>query len=329
MAVDRGGQQVADAGNRVNALGDDRAGQAAEDAARKKLSYPEPFERLRRDLLSESKSPYQPKYPQRQSSERTVPDLPQRQSAERTVPDLRQTAAVSPASVENIPPETMRKEPAKPPVKQPIITEKFEQQNLFDEKLLSRENVPEHKLIGQIFDTYWMVQFRDNLYIIDQHAAHERIFYEEFTGHYLQGQKFSQPVLTPFTISVSADVYYMSRDWLDPLTDAGFEIEDFGADSFIVRAIPSYMDISEAESFARSYLEGLGEVSGRNDIVIDKLILRSCKAAVKANDHLSRMEIDDLIRRLSACSDPYCCPHGRPTFIRYTRYELERSFRRK
>ena len=173
------------------------------------------------------------------------------------------------------------------------------------------------------------MQSEDTVYVFDQHAAHERIFYEEFTGHYLDGKKYSQPVLTPFTISVSADVYYMSRDWLDPLTDAGFEIEDFGADSFIVRAIPSYMDISEAESFARSYLEGLGEVSGRNDIVIDKLILRSCKAAVKANDHLSRMEIDDLIRRLSACRDPYCCPHGRPTFIRYTRYELERSFRRK
>ena len=182
---------------------------------------------------------------------------------------------------------------------------------------------------GYLFDTYIVMQSEDTVYLFDQHAAHERIFYEEFTGHYLQGQKFSQPVLTPFTISVSADVYYMSRDWLDPLTDAGFEIEDFGADSFVVRAIPSYMDISEAESFARSYLEGLGEVSGRNDVVIDKLILRSCKAAVKANDHLSRMEIDDLIRRLSACSDPYCCPHGRPTFIRYTRYELERSFRRK
>ena len=194
------------------------------------------------------------------------------------------------------------------------------------EKLFSFEDL-EYR--GYLFDTYIVMQSADTVYLFDQHAAHERIFYEEFTGHYLDGKKYSQPVLTPFTISVSADVYYMSRDWLDPLTDAGFEIEDFGADSFIVRAIPSYMDISEAESFARSYLEGLGEVSGRNDIVIDKLILRSCKAAVKANDHLSRMEIDDLIRRLSACSDPYCCPHGRPTFIRYTRYELERSFRRK
>lgn len=182
---------------------------------------------------------------------------------------------------------------------------------------------------GYLFDTFIVMQSQDTVYLIDQHAAHERIFYEEFTGHYHSGRKYSQPVLTPFTISVSADVYYMSRDWLDPLTAAGYEIEDFGADTFIVRTIPSYMELSEAESFARSYLEGLDEFTGNNNIVIDKLIMKSCRSAVKANERLSRMEIDDLIRKLSACSDPYCCPHGRPTFIRYTRYEIERSFRRK
>jgi DNA mismatch repair protein MutL len=91
------------------------------------------------------------------------------------------------------------------------------------------------------------------------------------------------------------------------------------------------MNLSEAEAFARSWLEGLeeSEASGQNDTVIDKLIMRSCKSAVKAGDRLSRMEIDDLMRKLSACSNPYCCPHGRPTFIRYTKYEIERSFRRK
>ena len=184
---------------------------------------------------------------------------------------------------------------------------------------------------GYLFDSYIVMQSQDTMYLIDQHAAHERVFYEEFTGHYLSGNKYSQPVLTPFTISVSADVYYMSREWLDPLREAGFEIDDFGADTFIIRAVPSYMNLSEAEAFARSWLEGLeeSEVSGQNDTVIDKLIMRSCKSAVKAGDRLSRMEIDDLIRKLSACSNPYCCPHGRPTFIRYTKYEIERSFLRK
>ena len=121
----------------------------------------------------------------------------------------------------------------------------------------------------------------------------------------------------------------MSRDWLAPLEQAGYDIEDFGAETFVIRGIPSYMELSEADAFARSYLEALDEVSGRNDIVIDKLIMKSCKSAVKAGEHLSPMEIRDLISKLAACANPYCCPHGRPTFIRYTKYEIERSFRRK
>lgn len=182
---------------------------------------------------------------------------------------------------------------------------------------------------GYLFDTFIVMQSEDTVYMFDQHAAHERIFYEKFTGHYLSNNKFTQPILTPVTINVSADVYYMSRDWLEPLTQAGYDIEDFGADTFVIRGIPSYMDISEAEAFARTYLEELDSASGRNDTVISKLIMKSCKSAVKANEHLSRMEIDQLISDLAACSNPYCCPHGRPTFIRYTRYEIERSFRRK
>ena len=182
---------------------------------------------------------------------------------------------------------------------------------------------------GYLFDTYIVMQSRDTVYLFDQHAAHERIFYEKFTGHYLRGEKNTQPVLSPLTINVSADVYYMSRDWLAPLEQAGYDIEDFGAESFVIRGIPSYMELSEADAFARSYLEALDEVSGRNDIVIDKLIMKSCKSAIKAGEHLSPMEISDLISKLAACANPYCCPHGRPTFIRYTKYEIERSFRRK
>ena len=182
---------------------------------------------------------------------------------------------------------------------------------------------------GYLFDAYIVMQSADTVYLFDQHAAHERIFYERFTEHYLKGEKFTQPILTPITISVSADVYYMSREWLAPLERAGYDIEDFGADTFIIRGIPSYMDLSEAVSFAQSYLEALEEASGLNDIVIDKLIMRSCKSAVKAGEHLSEPEIKDLIDSLAECKNPYCCPHGRPVFIRYTKYEIERSFKRK
>lgn len=182
---------------------------------------------------------------------------------------------------------------------------------------------------GYLFNTYILMQSDDTFYLFDQHAAHERIFYERFTHHYLKGEKITQPILVPVTINVSPDVYYMSRDWLEPLESAGYDIEDFGADTFVIRGIPSFMELSEAEVFARSYLEALDDASGRNDVVIDKLIMRSCKSAVKGGEHLSEMEIRELIDELAECSNPYCCPHGRPTFIRYTKYEIERSFRRK
>ena len=233
-------------------------------------------------------------------------------------PVQEKAAAVSDTTA-HVPEDVSDKEEGRTFSWMPHVEEPVRQQFSFDDLIYK----------GYLFDTFIVMQSEDTVYLFDQHAAHERIFYEKFTGNYLSGEKFTQPILTPVTINVSADVYYMSREWLDPLTQAGFDIEDFGADTFVIRGIPSYMELSEAESFARAYLEGLEEHSGRNDTVIDKLIMKSCKSAVKANEKLSQLEIDRLIKDLAACSNPYCCPHGRPTFIRYTRYEIERSFRRK
>ncbi|MCQ2562949.1 MAG: DNA mismatch repair endonuclease MutL [Mogibacterium sp.] len=182
---------------------------------------------------------------------------------------------------------------------------------------------------GYVFDTYIIMQGRDELYIFDQHAAHERVFYEKFMRGYNDSSHSPQPLLTAFTISVSPDVYSMSREWLDDLARMGYDIEDFGERTFIVRGIPAYMEISEAEGFAAGYAEAAGEAGGANRTVIDKLIMRSCKSVVKAHDRLSEMEILDLMKKLSDCENPFSCPHGRPTFIRVSAYEIERSFKRK
>lgn len=184
-------------------------------------------------------------------------------------------------------------------------------------------------LKGYVFDTYIIMQSKDSLYIFDQHAAHERVFYEKFMRGYNNSAHIPQPVLTPFTLNVSADVYYADRAWLDDMKSFGYDIEDFGEKTFIVRGIPEYMNAEEAESFARGYLDAIGEESGRNSTVIDKLIMRSCKSAVKAHDKLSELEIKELMDSLSKCDNPYSCPHGRPTFIKMTSYDIERSFRRK
>ena len=182
---------------------------------------------------------------------------------------------------------------------------------------------------GYVFDTYIIMQGRDELYIFDQHAAHERVFYEKFMRGYNDSSHSPQPLLTAFTISVSPDVYSMSREWLDDLARMGYDIEDFGERTFIVRGIPAYMEVSEAEGFAAGYAEAAGEAGGTNRTVIDKLIMRSCKSAVKAHDRLAEMEILDLMKKLSECENPFSCPHGRPTFIRVSAYEIERSFKRK
>ncbi len=182
---------------------------------------------------------------------------------------------------------------------------------------------------GYVFDTYIIMQDRDELYIFDQHAAHERVFYEKFMRGYGNSSHLPQPLLTAFTITVSPDVYSMDREWLDDLTRMGYDIEDFGERTFMVRGIPAYMEVSEAEGFASGYAQAAGEAGGANRTVIDKLIMRSCKSAVKAHDKLSELEITDLMKKLSECENPFSCPHGRPTFIRVSAYEIERSFKRK
>ncbi|WP_456152812.1 DNA mismatch repair endonuclease MutL [Mogibacterium sp.] len=182
---------------------------------------------------------------------------------------------------------------------------------------------------GYLFDTYIIMQSTDIAYLIDQHAAHERIMYERFITMYNDSEHVSQPMLMPFSIETSSDVYADERFWMDDLSRLGFDIDDFGNNTFIVRGIPTYMDRGEAEIFLHTYIEDPESRSDRgNTTVIDKLIMRSCKAAVKGNNKLSTMEIEELIRQLSNCVNPFSCPHGRPTFIRFTLSEISRAFKR-
>lgn len=186
-------------------------------------------------------------------------------------------------------------------------------------------------LAGYVFNTYIITQAGDNLFILDQHAAHERILYEKLVRQYNTRAHLPQDILTPILLNVSGDVYFGEREWMDVLRRIGYAIEDFGSNTFIIRGIPAYMTLTEADAFARNLVDVQeNEVHlHQNTPVVDKLIMRSCKAAVKGNDHLSEREIRELLDRLSQCVNPFSCPHGRPTFIRISKYEIERSFRRK
>ena len=184
-------------------------------------------------------------------------------------------------------------------------------------------------LKGYVFSTYIITEFEDAVYIFDQHAAHERIFYEKLLGVYNSDEKLSQPIISPIMINVSADVYQMRDDILELISAMAYDISDFGSGSFIIKAIPSFMSISEAEDFVNAVCSSSEIDNGINDKVIEKLIMKSCKSAVKGGDKLSEIEIQELLKKLSACSNPYSCPHGRPTFIKITRYDMERLFKRR
>ena len=185
------------------------------------------------------------------------------------------------------------------------------------------------KVTGVIFDTYITAVDESNFYLIDQHAAQERIFYEKLVGEYESAEKVRQPLLVPLVINVSLSVSENSFDWLDALSRMGFTVNEFGPGTFRITEIPMFMELSEAEDFINQFIENINERTDlSNSVVIDKLIMMSCKAAVKANDKLSDGEVKALINDLSSCINPFSCPHGRPTFIRLTRYEIEKMFKR-
>ena len=183
--------------------------------------------------------------------------------------------------------------------------------------------------LGSIFDTYIMACDADCFYLIDQHAAHERVFYEKLRHQYESAEKLSQTLMLPLQFHVAAYVAQTEEDWIDKIRSMGYGIEDFGNRTYIVREIPAFMELEEAESFLNDLFQ---ELEDRPDLtnqkVLDRIIMRSCKSAVKGGDHLESAEIDALIRDLKNCVNPFSCPHGRPTFIRMTRYEIEKMFKR-
>lgn len=184
-------------------------------------------------------------------------------------------------------------------------------------------------IIGAVFNTYILAQDEDCFYMIDQHAAHERVFYEKLMRQFEAEEKVSQQMLVPLSFSVASEVAESENSWIGQVRAMGYDIEFFGNNTYIVREIPAFMEMSEAEAF-------LGDLFGafrdRPDLTdhrtLDKIITKSCKSAVKGGDTLDAAEIEALMTQLSACRNPFSCPHGRPTFIKMTRYELERMFKR-
>lgn len=204
------------------------------------------------------------------------------------------------------------------------------QMDLFEEKLLEPQSRSRHKLIGQLFATYWLVEFKDQLYIIDQHAAHEKVLYEKTMNSLKTREYTCQQIHPPIILTLGSREAVMLEKNMQIFTDIGFEIEPFGGKEYAVRGVPDNLFSIAKKDLLMEMLDSLSEdAQARNaDMIYEKVASMSCKAAVKGHDVLSAAEADALIDQLLGLENPYACPHGRPTIISMSKYELEKKFKR-
>ena len=204
------------------------------------------------------------------------------------------------------------------------------QMELFDGKLLSEEAAKSYQIIGQVFDTYWLVQYEERLLIIDQHAAHEKVKYEALVKKLREGQVDSQNLAPPMILNLSAMEAHTLQEYGDYFARMGFEIEDFGGNAVAVRAVPCDLYGHYEKDFLQGMLDELEEEPPRGTpaIIAEKLASMACKSAVKGNMRISTKEMGALLDQLLSLENPYHCPHGRPTIITMSKYELEKKFKR-
>ena len=205
-----------------------------------------------------------------------------------------------------------------------------EQLDLFDGKLLDPKARLKHKLIGQLFDTYWMVEYNEQLFIIDQHAAHEKVLYENTIKSLKTRQYDMQMVDPPIILTLNMNEELLLEKYMDYFTGIGFEIEPFGGREYAVRGVPANLFSIAKKELLTEMIDGLSEdMSVHNpDIIYEKVASMSCKAAVKGHHTMSFQEANVLIDQLLDLENPYACPHGRPTIISMSKYDLEKKFKR-
>lgn len=224
-------------------------------------------------------------------------------------------------------PEISKTEASGPEI---ITGEAPKQLEMFDGRLLSEEARYRHRLIGQVFDTYWLVEYHENLYIIDQHAAHEKILFERTFASLKSREYTSQIISPPIILTLSMQEEDLLKRHMDVFTEAGFEIEHFGGNEYAVRAVPDNLFSLAKKELLLEMLDGLTEdgAGAGSESVYNRIATMSCKAAVKGNNRLSDREANELIDQLLGLENPYTCPHGRPTIVSVSKYEMEKKFKR-
>ena len=307
-----------------------------EKEERRSLKAPEPFEQRRRNLASAV--PQMPGRTQMQTppllrEEPAVYGM-EEAKARRPVPAAAKSeqmrvpeAAHAPQPETKTMAENAALKPEENQTSDTVIA--GEQTELFDGRLLSVQARDRHRIIGQIFDTYWLVEYRDALYIIDQHAAHEKVLFERMMREYSSRQVTSQMLCPPLVVSLTDREAELLKKHMEIFRKSGFEIEEFGGREYKLCAVPANLYQVAAGQLFVEILDGLEDFGGQTpELIQERLASMACKAAVKGNQSMSAVEAEKLIDELLTLENPYNCPHGRPTIVSMTRYEMDKKFKR-
>lgn len=240
-------------------------------------------------------------------------------------------------STYHVEPEEKR-DVAESPINEPVKEQSgapafvYEQQTLMEEnkEFLTPDAAKKHRIIGQLFDTYWLIEYEDKLFIIDQHAAHEKVLYERTMARVRTQDFSSQSISPPIILTLSLEEQEMLEKYEEQIKLFGYEIEPFGGKEYAINAIPAEFEGIDMKSMFVDLLDDFTNISGREapELILEKVASMSCKAAIKGGNHISRAEAEQLIDELLTLENPYHCPHGRPTIISMSKYEIEKKFKR-
>lgn len=212
------------------------------------------------------------------------------------------------------------------------MTEVFREENGYQTNFIEEARRSNIRIIGQIFETYWLTEVEDKLYIIDQHAAHEKVLFERNMKMFAERDYTSQQLSPPMILSLTMQEQNALKKNLEELTGLGFEIDTFGGSEYAILAVPDNLYHLDVKQLFFELLDDMVSETGSGrtttETIWNKVATASCKAAIKGNQRISRAEAEELIRELLTLENPYHCPHGRPTMISMSKYEIEKKFKR-
>lgn len=262
----------------------------------------------------------------------TVPDMGQKETAGNTASNMGQPEETpntvrnteQPENAENAIPNTKRINEVRYNVHDPV------QESFFDEGILSEQAQKEVKIIGQVFDTYWILQYENAMYMVDQHAAHEKVLYERFMKQLSEKKAMVQMLQPPVILTLTMQEEQAVKEHMSVFEELGYQIEPFGGREYAVSGVPAHLPQIGNEELLKEVIDAMVDEHSRPtpDILKDKIASMSCKAAVKGNNRLPREQMEELLRELMTLENPYHCPHGRPTMIKMTKTELDKKFKR-